>query len=226
MPKFDTPEPIAVTIEIGVGDIRITAGRTDTVVEVPPSDGARKGDVELAERTRVELAGGRLLVRAPRGWRYYSPWGGLESIDVEITLPAGSSVQVDAGVAALHTSGRLGECRFKTGVGDIQVEHAAAVRLTTGSGDISVDHIEGRAEGSTGSGTVRMGALEGGGTIKNSNGATWIGTARADLRVKAGNGEIVVDHALASVDARSANGNVRLDEVAHGLVVVETAAGR
>ena len=226
MPTFDTPEPISVTVEIGIGDIRIAASdRSDTVVEVRPSNGARKGDVELAEQTRVELAGGRLLIRAPKGWRYYSPWGGHESIDVEIALPAGSHVRADSAVAALHASGRLGECSFKTSVGEIQLEHAAAVRLSTGGGDVSVDRVEGPAEVSTATGAVRIGALEGGGTIKNSNGATWIGAAGADLRVKAGNGEIAVDHALASVDARSANGDIRLDEVARGLVVARTAAG-
>jgi len=227
MPTFETPDPISVTIEIGVGDIRIAAGdRSDTVVEVRPTDRNRKADVELAEQTRVDLDGDRLVVRAPRGWRYYRPWGGSESIDVEIAMPAGSHVRADAAVAALHATGRLGDCRFKTGVGEIQLDHAAAVHLDTGAGDVSVDRVDGRAEVSTGSGAVRVGALEGGGTIKNSNGAVRIGAAGADLRLKAGNGEIVVDRALASVDARSANGDVRLDEVAHGLVVAETRNGK
>jgi len=58
MPTFDTPEPISVTVEIGVGDIRIVASdRTDTVVEVRPSDEAKKSDVTAAEQTRVEYAG-------------------------------------------------------------------------------------------------------------------------------------------------------------------------
>ena len=39
MPTFDTPEPISVTVEFGVGDLRIVASdRTDTMVEVRPSD--------------------------------------------------------------------------------------------------------------------------------------------------------------------------------------------
>lgn len=227
MPTFDTPEPISATVEIGIGDVRITAGdRSDTVVEVRPSDSARKGDVELAEQTRVELAGGRLLIRAPRGWRYYSPWAGRESIDVEIALPAGSHVSVDAGMGPVHARGRLGECRCRTGYGDIAIEHATAIRLHSGGGDISVDRAEGVAEVSTGTGTVRIGAVGGGAAIRNSNGPTWIGVASADLRVKAGNGTIDVDHALASVDARSANGDVRLAAVARGRVVAETAAGR
>ena len=40
MPTFDTDGPISVTIDLVVGDARITASdRSDTVVEVSPSDG-------------------------------------------------------------------------------------------------------------------------------------------------------------------------------------------
>ena len=227
MPTFDTPDPISVTLEIGVGDIRITASdRSDTVVEVRPSDGARKADVDVAEQTRVELAAGRLLIRAPRGWRYFGPWGGSGSIDVEIALPAGSHVSADAGMGPVHTLGRLGECRCKTGFGDVAIEHATTIRLHSGGGDISVDRAEGFGEVSTGTGTVRIGEVDGGAAIRNSNGATWVGVTGGDLRVKAANGAIDVDHALASVDARSANGGVRVAEVVHGRVVAETAAGR
>ena len=38
MPTFDTPEPISATIDLAVGDVRISAGdRLDTVVEVHPA---------------------------------------------------------------------------------------------------------------------------------------------------------------------------------------------
>jgi hypothetical protein len=54
MPTFDTPQPISVTVELGVGDLRIVASdRTDTMVEVRPSDPAKKADVTAAEQTRV-----------------------------------------------------------------------------------------------------------------------------------------------------------------------------
>src|ERR1022692_350531 len=94
MPTFDTPEPISVTLELGVGDIRIVASdRTDTIVEVRPSDAAKKSDAAAAEKARVEYAGGRLVIKAPKGWRQWTPRGGGESIDVQIGLPAGSHVR-------------------------------------------------------------------------------------------------------------------------------------
>ena len=43
MPTFDTPNPISVEVELGVGDIRIEASdRTETVVEVRPATRPRR----------------------------------------------------------------------------------------------------------------------------------------------------------------------------------------
>ena len=87
MPTFHTPEPISVTVELGVGNLRIVASdRTDTMVEVRPSDAAKKADVTAAEQTRVEYAGGRLLIKAPKSWRQLTWRGGGESIDVQVEL--------------------------------------------------------------------------------------------------------------------------------------------
>jgi hypothetical protein len=227
MPTFDTPEPISVTVELGVGDLRIVASdRTDTMVEVRPSDPAKQADVTAAEQTRVEYAGGRLLIKAPKNWRQYTPRGGGESIDVQIELPAGSHLRGDTGVAALRCQGRLGECRYKTGIGDIQLDQAGAVQLRTGVGDITVGRADGDAEVRTGSGSVRIDGIDGMAVVKNSNGDTWIGRVTGDLRVNAANGRISVDQASATVAAKSANGDVYLGEVAHGTVVAQTAFGK
>lgn len=227
MPTFDTPEPISVTVELGVGNLRIVASdRTDTLVEVRPSDAAKKADVTAAEQTRVEYAGGRLLIKAPRSWRQYTFRGGGESIDVQVELPAGSQLRAEAGLAALRCQGRLGECRYKTGIGDVQLDQAGAMQLRTGVGDITVEQADGDAELTTGSGAVRVDRIDGAAVVKNSNGDTWIGEVTRDLRVNAANGRISVDQAHATVAAKTANGDVRLGEVAHGAVLAQTGFGK
>jgi len=204
----------------------VASDRTDTMVEVRPSDAAKKADVTAAEQTRVEYAGGRLLIKAPRGWRQYTFRGGGESIDVQVELPAGSNLQGETGVAALRCSGRLGECRYKTGVGDIRLDQAGAVQLRTGVGDITVEGADGDAELTTGSGSLRIDRVGGAAVVKNSNGDTWIGEVAGDLRVNAGNGRISVDQARETVAAKSANGDVRLGEVGHGSVLAQTGFGK
>jgi hypothetical protein len=228
MTTFQTPKPITVDLELGVGDISIDASeRTDTVVEVLPTDPGKPRDVSAAEQTRVELAGDRLVIRGPRGWREWTNWGGRqESIDVRISLPTGSQIQGEAGVAALRARGELGAFRFKTGAGDIDVDAAGAVSIRTGAGDVSVGHAAGDLTASTGSGVVRIAAVDGSAVIKNSNRETWVGRVDGELRIKAANGGIAIDRAGATVTVKTANGDISLGEVAPGAVVAETAFGK
>jgi DUF4097 and DUF4098 domain-containing protein YvlB len=224
MPTFDTPEPISATIDLAIGDVRISAGdRGATVVEVRPSDPSNDEDVKAAELARVEYANGQLLVKAPKLRSWLSRSGG--SIDVTIELPAGSDVHGTLGLGDFHCDGRLGDCRIKTGLGQIRLGQADAVILKSGSGDIVVERATARAEVTVGSGDVRLRELDDGAAIKNSNGDTWVGVAGGDLRLNAANGSIAVDRARASVGAKSANGDVRLGEVVRGSVGLETKIG-
>jgi hypothetical protein len=229
MPTFDTPQPISVNVEIrGVGDIRIVAvDRADTQVEVRPRDSTKKPDVNGAAQTRVEYQSGRLTIKGPRAsWQYIPLGGGRECIDVRIELPSGSSLEAGVGMGAVRCSGRLGECRVKTGMGDIQVDEAGPVRLGTGLGDITVGGAAGEATIRTGSGTIRIDNIAGPAEIRNSNGDTWIGEVTGDLLTRASNGRISVDRAGASVTAKTACGSVRLCEVARGSVVADSGAGK
>jgi DUF4097 and DUF4098 domain-containing protein YvlB len=225
MPKFETLEPISVSITLVVGDLRITASdRSDTVVLVSPSDTSKESDVRAAEQTRVEYSQGGLLIRAPKSWKQYSPFGGRESIDVAIELPAGSRVEGEAAVADFRCDGRLGECTFTTGVGNIRLDETGPLNLSTSAGNVTVERVRGRGE-VTGSGQLRIGEIDGPAVIKNLNGATWIGEVTGDLRCNAANGDITVDRALGAVAAKTANGAIRIGEVVRGSVELRTAYG-
>ncbi|MEP7036320.1 MAG: DUF4097 family beta strand repeat-containing protein [Actinomycetota bacterium] len=223
MPVFSTPEPIFVTIEQGMGDTRIIASeRSDTVVEVRPRDDSKASDIKAAEQTRVEYTSGRLLVKTPKQRIFI---GGGSAVDVTVEAPAGSNVQSDTGMGDIGCEGRLGECRVKTGMGNIRLEQTSALHLKTGMGDIAVDRGVGDADVTTGSGEVRIGQIQGAAVIKNSNGDTTLREVTADLRVKSANGRITVDRAHASVIAKTANGNIRIGEVIRGAIELQSAAG-
>jgi hypothetical protein len=225
MPTFDTPGPITATIDVIVGDVRISAADADaSVVDVRPTDPGNEDDVKAAEQTRVELANDQLIVKAPkvRSWLSRSPGG---SLDVTIQLPAGSQVRGAGQLTDFACDGPLGDCRIKTGVGQIRVEEADTPNLKSGIGDISVERAIGHAEITTRSGDVRLRQLDAGAVISNSNGDTWVGVAGGDLRIKAANGAIAVGVAHASVVAKSASGDVRLSEAVRGSVVLETHLG-
>ena len=96
MRTFETPEPISATIDVAVGDVRISAGDgSATTVDVQPTDASSDEDLKVAELTRVEYANGELRVKAPK-LRSWSPRSAGGSIDVTIELPAGSHVHGSA----------------------------------------------------------------------------------------------------------------------------------
>lgn len=223
MPTFDTPEPVAVTIDLTVGDVRITASdRAETLVEVHPSDGSNETDVKAAAQTRVAYSTGALLVKAPKLGGFFARTG---SIDVLIELPTGSQVHSDTRSGDFHGAGQLGDCQFKTGSGRIQLDQTGALRLRTGSGAITVERVAGHVEVATASGEVRIRQIDGTAVIKSSNGDTRVGEVTGDLRLNAANGDISVNRAHASVSAKTANGNVHIGEVMRGSVVLEAASG-
>lgn len=226
MQTFDTPEPITATIDISVGDTRIIAtDRADTVVDIRPSNGSREADIEAAAQTRVEYADGKLLVKAPKSWKQFTPFGGSGSVDLTIKLPAGSRVNGDSAMGKFDGEGRLGACRIKTAMGDIRLDLTGALSAHTGYGDVVVDRAEGHVDVNTGSGEVQIREIDGTAVIKNGNGDTRVQTVASDLRAKAANGEISVGQTGASVVAKTANGSVRIGDVVQGSVVLETACG-
>jgi DUF4097 and DUF4098 domain-containing protein YvlB len=223
MPSYETPEPISVTVELGVGEVRIAASdRTDTVVEVRPSDEADESDVQAAQQVRIDYTNGVLRVAGPK--RVFDFSRKTRSIDVSIELPTGSQLSAHMLMGDLRCAGRLGECQLKT-TGNIWLEQTGQLRLHTGVGHVTADRITGNAEISTGSGKVQIGEIEGTAVVKNSNGDTTIDTATGDVRLRNANGAIDVERAGAGVDAKTSNGSIRLGEVVRGSVVLGTASG-
>ncbi|MFI6291799.1 DUF4097 family beta strand repeat-containing protein [Nonomuraea sp. NPDC050790] len=226
MPRFDTNEPISADIEIGTGYIRVVASeRADTVVEVRPADPGNESDVNAAAETRVEYAGGRLTVKTPkdtgRGFWWWL-WGG--SVEVLVELPAESGVEVKAD-ARVRCGGRLGDCRFTTSMGDVEIDETGRVQIHTGDGDVSVTRAGGPAEIITANGDIRVREIDGAAVVKTSNGSIMLGQVSGDVRMNTAYGDIQVERALSGVSARTAAGDVRLGQIVRGSTVIDTAYG-
>jgi DUF4097 and DUF4098 domain-containing protein YvlB len=225
MPEFETPEPISVSIDLGAAYVRISAGdRTDTVVEVRPTNESDDSDVKAAQQVRVDYSNGTLRVTGPKS-RPYDFSRKSRSVDLEIALPSGSRVTAEMQFGDFHGAGRLGETRVKTSAGNAAVERTGPLRLSTAAGHVSADGVDGDADVTTGSGRVRIGDVEGTAVVWNSNGETTIGSVTGNVRVRSANGDITVRKAGGGVDAKTSNGSVRLGEVVRGSVTLGTAMG-
>ena len=230
MPEFQTPNPIAATLEINAGDIRVVASeRTDTVVEVQPGNPSDPADVNAAEEAQIDFADGRLVVKTAKDWKqhlpFIGPFGGGPAVEVTLALPSGSRLEGNTGLGMLRCVGRMGDCRLRTTAGNVLVDEAGAADLHTGFGDIVADLVTGELKAATGSGEIRIGVVRGAARVRNANGAIKLGTIDGDLHAKTANGSIAVDAARSSVNAKTANGSIRIGAVERDAVEIDTGAG-
>jgi DUF4097 and DUF4098 domain-containing protein YvlB len=227
---FNTPSPIAVTLDLYVADVRFAVSdRTDTSVEVRPSDPDKPADIKAAENTRVEYDDATrtlsVVSRKPRNRFVNFSSKRPESIDVVIQLPTDSDVRGEAGIGDFQADGALGTVVLKTDLGAVRLAETGPLNVRSGLGQITVEGVSGSAEVHCSSGDIRIGAVDGTADVSTSNGKARVGVVTGPANVKASNGSVSVDRALSDLTAASSNGEVRVGEVARGKVSATSKNG-
>ncbi|MTE11406.1 DUF4097 family beta strand repeat-containing protein [Nocardia aurantiaca] len=209
MTAFQTPGPIAVTLDVAAGNITLVASdRTDTVVEVRPTDASKKNDVRAAKQIQVDFTAGALTVQTPKGWRTYSPFSGNASVDVIIEVPTGSGLTGTLGVGHLLGAGALGPCEVEVSMGDITVERPlGAVTAKTAKGDIRIgEATRGELRLETSMGDLTVGIHPGSAARMETN--TPSGTVHNQL------GRVDHPQDVVRVHARTSYGNITIGHAA------------
>jgi DUF4097 and DUF4098 domain-containing protein YvlB len=227
--NFNTPAPIIVALDLYVADVRFAAAdRTDTIVEVRPSDPDKAADVKAAESTRVEYDDATrtlsIVSRKPLN-RFVNFSKRPESIDVLIQLPTDSDVRGEAELGDFEADGVLGTVVLKTNLGAVRLAETGALNLRAGVGRVTVEGVSGSAEVRASSGDVRIGAVDGTADVSSGNGKVQVGVVTGAANVKGSNGSVFVDRALSDITAESANGEVRIGEVVRGKVSATSKNG-
>lgn len=195
MPTFDTPSPIVVTIEVGAGSVRLsTDERADTVVDIRPHDPDRAADVRAAEQARVDYRTGMLTVAAGRRGLSLGRGG---AVDIDIALPARSSLQASSASANVTGDGSYAGLRFASASGDLRLENVTGnIKADTASGDITVESLVGDGTISTASGDARIGRLDGDVKFQAASGGLTVGTLRGHVTVQTASGSATVNTAV------------------------------
>ncbi|MFI7589088.1 DUF4097 family beta strand repeat-containing protein [Spongisporangium articulatum] len=223
MPTYTTPSPVLASLELGVATVSVTAtDAAESTVEVLPSDPGRDGDRRAAEQTTVAFVGGRITVRGPKARGLFGRPG---SVEVIIQVPTGSRLSAESQVGPIRTVGRLGECRVRSGSGDIRLEDVGALDALTGNGLVEVRSVTGDATVRSGNGRVQLGPVTGNVVVKTGAGDSQVGDVGGDLRAASGYGDIVAGSVRGSVTASSGFGAVRVGGLSHGHASLKTGKG-
>ena len=228
--NFNTPSPIAVALDLYVADVRFAVSdRTDTTVEVRPSDPNKAADIKAAENTRVEYDDATrtlsIVSRKPRNRFVNFSSKRPESIDVVIQLPTDSDVRGEADLGDFQADGMLGTVALKTDLGAVRLAETGPLNVRNGVGAITVEGVSGPAEVHTGSSDIRIGAVDGTADVSTGNGKVRVALVTGPANVKATNGSVAVDRALSDITAANSNGEVWIGEVVRGKVSATSKNG-
>lgn len=236
--RFETHQPVKLYVELGSGRIQVRAEETtESHVEVTGRD---------ADRVVVELDGDRLNVIAPKDRTGFL--GGDRKIELAITVPTDSALQVKSGSADLFADGRYAVTHVRSGSGDVSIETVAgpalvetgsgdiriavvqeALRVKSGSGDVAIETAGAEVAISTGSGDVEIGSSNGAAVVKTGSGDLKVGEAQTDVTLTTGSGDLVVGAAhRGRLTVKGASGDVHVG-IPAGVPVwtdVSTVSGR
>ncbi|WP_420111339.1 DUF4097 family beta strand repeat-containing protein [Pseudactinotalea sp.] len=217
--EFETTGPLTLAAKMRASDLVVVADEAAplVVVDVEP----RRGGDDLAAATRVEMAGGRLEVAVPKS--VGGLFGSRGSVVVTVTIPPGSSIDVETGSGDVRTQGALAWAEIKSGSGDLTLERAEEVRIASGSGDVSLGET-GSATVTTGSGDIRIGRSAGRSELRAGSGDITV-EGSGDLSVTTGSGDATIGAAAGRVQLGSGSGDLTVRTISHGEVSAKAASG-
>jgi DUF4097 and DUF4098 domain-containing protein YvlB len=202
MPTFATAAPIAATMQVAGARVRVTASdRTDIVVLVEPIDPANRSDVKVADKTKVEFAGGRLSVKTT------AAGGKNGSVAITIDLPTGSSLVAYLAHSDVQADGSFGECELHMASGRVQLDRIDALRANLAAGEVGIGEIAGHAD------------------VDGSRGQVRIGHASSDVELRSAGGGLDIDRADGNVTATTASGAIRIGRMTRGHAELTNGSG-
>jgi hypothetical protein len=162
---------------------------------------------EAVRQTRIELTGGRLVVRAPKDMHLRNV-----AVSVSVQAPAGSHVIAKSGSGDLTVTGPAGRIEMSTGSGQISTDQASApVKVDTGSGVVRLGPMAGGVRVKAGSGDVEVSAAGGPSTVITGSGDVWLGAVSNDLMVRTGSGHVTIANASAGqLELHTGSGALRI----------------
>ncbi|MGH8775215.1 MAG: DUF4097 family beta strand repeat-containing protein [Jiangellaceae bacterium] len=225
---FPVTGPLALSVRLSAGDVQVTAAEvTEAVVDLRPVQADDPDALDVIARTRVFYRSGSnaLRVDVPRGRGVVDR---NPPIEMRVTVPAGSSADVEVGSADVRIEGRTDVVTIQAGSGDVAVDCCKRARIKSGSGDVHIDEVEtsvvksgsgnlvvrrsaGDVDLQTASGDIRLGQLGGNANLSTASGDIELGSSAHGVGAKTASGDFTVGRAVeGEIEVRTASGDVTI----------------
>lgn len=214
--SFPVSGPIDLHVRLGFGSINVHAN--DDVGEASVTVNPRDPDSDYAARTVVEMRQSTLVVHGPkpRGALFDIPMftgrrSERDALDVEITVPAGTTMKLGSWGADIDVTGRAGTADIASGSTAVTLEQVDGdLRLRYGSGPARVKRVSGDVVVRAGSGDATFGEVAGSVEVGCGSGNLDVGVTGGRVRMRAGSGQMSIGAAGGDVDFTSGSGGVSI----------------
>jgi hypothetical protein len=215
MQIFDTPGDVSLRIRLPSGRVRVTTADDPlTSVELVSKRG-RGADVHEDVIVRADERNGKHVITIEQ--RDKIRWGPLQinwggDLEVLITCPPGSDLDLAGGSADLEVEGELGEVLAKSASGDIKLQDVRKkLEVKTASGDVWVGTISAGGTVVTVSGDLEIRRVQGPLSARTVSGDVKIGAVEAELQLQTVSGDARIGVARGTrvwIDAVSVSGDL------------------
>jgi len=229
--RFSGPVELVVDQRLG-GSVKVTGTDSDevSVTAVKRARGAAAANrtEKLFEQAEVAVKtdGNRVTVTCDAD----RPWLGWSSppvrIDVSVSVPRGSAVDIDSGSGPVEVTGTRGPVKVDSGSGSTFVSGTTGrVTVDSGSGSVSIEESQGPVYVDVGSGSVVLRRVKGGAEIDGSSGSVTASEIEGDLTIDTGSGSIDVSRVIGDLNLDTGSGSVRLEVVKSRRIHADTGSG-
>jgi hypothetical protein len=151
--SFDVGATPRLEIDSFAGNVTVRAGEANTIRVVATKKASNRSNLDRIEIDWHEQDDG-LRIETSHSRRTASNM----SVELEITAPAGSRLELDSGAGNIQVEDIAGEMDVHTGAGNVDVQRAEGrVSLDTGAGNITYDGTpQGNCRVETGAGNITL----------------------------------------------------------------------
>lgn len=236
--SFDVGSAPQLGIEVGHADVSIRPGATDTIDctitrKAKTNDEAKAAESFQASPSVFEQDGDtiRLTIESPKSSGFFTKKPVALNIDVVITVPAESEVQISSGSGDIELREVDGNHRVECASGDIEFQTIRGdLTFSTASGDIEGKSVSGTLVFSAASGDIELEDVSG--DISATTASGDIEITGSDLTVQAtaasGDVELRIGDLSGDVNVTTASGDASLavGSANHATVSLSTASGQ
>jgi hypothetical protein len=218
---FSVTGPLNVSVELGSGEISISAGAvTEAVVRLQPDPAGDPDALDLIARTRVDLRGNALRIDVPRAMGFQRH----PDVIVVAQVPAESTVVTRSGSADVRLDGTYGDVKVTTGSGDVWVDGARAASIGTGSGDVRIG-LASSAAVKTGSGDIAVERCRDDARLETASGDVHVSELGGRARLSSASGDVELGSVEGDIDLKTASAGELQAKTATGNVAIGIASG-